>query len=558
MLFCADAAHAERYLAWDADIKVNPDTRLDVTEKIVIDFEDAERHGIFRHIPSVYRRHNNAYTTELNIQSVTNEFGVPQETSIGTFNGDVNIKIGNRKSKVSGIHTYVINYHAGRVVNWFNNRPEIYWNVTGNENPFPIDKATATLHLPPGVNPKDVSVHSFQGPLGSKTHAVSKTKGNDLYYEAKNLKPSEGLTIVALLPAGVLTPPGIVQEVMWWIVDWWPAIVLPSALFAWICSIWMARGRDPGNVQIAGVEWNPPKDLTPAEVGTLVDENCDTQDIVSTLVDLAVRGYLRIEELSPAGFIFSAKDYMFSSLKARSEWVQLKDHEQRFLEALFTSGDKVTLKDLKFKFYRHLPKIRDSIYGELTDQQYFVSNPDGVRRFYWRFAILLTLVGALIFMKGYSQSWGIGITVCGIILFAFGNAMPARTKKGVDSCREAVGFRRFVQKAEKERIKVLAKEDPTIFGRLLPFAMVLGAADDWAYNFRDLLTEEQDWYVPLNRSSQFSSRALVNDLGDGMRSWGSAFESTPSSSGSGAGGGFSGSSGGFSGGGFGGGGSGSW
>src|SRR5581483_9489600 len=110
---------------------------------------------------------------------------------------------------------------------------------------------------------------------------------------------------------------------------------------------WLTRGRDPGNVNIAAVEWNPPKDLTPAEVGTLVDEMCDTQDIVSTLVDLAVRGYVRIEELPPKGFVFSAKDYKFTSLKERSEWPKLKGHEVRFLEGFFSNGDEVTLQDLK-------------------------------------------------------------------------------------------------------------------------------------------------------------------------------------------------------------------
>jgi len=36
--------------------------------------------------------------------------------------------------------------------------------------------------------------------------------------------------------------------------------------------------------------------MTPAEAGTLVDDDAAMRDITATVVDLAVRGYLTIEE----------------------------------------------------------------------------------------------------------------------------------------------------------------------------------------------------------------------------------------------------------------------
>ena len=92
---------------------------------------------------------------------------------------------------------------------------------------------------------------------------------------------------------------------------------------------------------------------------------------------------------------------------------------------------------------------------------------------------------------------------------------------------------------------------------MLPYAMVLGAADEWAHAFEGLLTEPPDWYTPYGYGSNynFSSRVFVNDLGNGMHTMQSTFASTPSSS---AGSGGSGFDGGSSGGGFGGGGGGSW
>ena len=54
--------------------------------------------------------------------------------------------------------------------------------------------------------------------------------------------------------------------------------------------------------------------------------------------------------------------------------------------------------------------------------------------------------------------------------------MSARTRKGVQAKLKSLGFKRFVTMAEKDSIAKLAADDPTIFGRLLPYALVLGAA----------------------------------------------------------------------------------
>ena len=60
---------------------------------------------------------------------------------------------------------------------------------------------------------------------------------------------------------------------------------------------WYFRGRDlPGRGAIV-VNYEPPDGLGPAEVGTLVDERVDLRDISAVIIDLAVRGYLKIEEV---------------------------------------------------------------------------------------------------------------------------------------------------------------------------------------------------------------------------------------------------------------------
>jgi uncharacterized membrane protein YgcG len=406
------------------------------------------------------------------------------------------------------------------------------------------------------------------GPYGSETPGrVQKKKDHILFYTS-NLGPSDGLTIVAGLPAGSVTQPSTLQTLAWFMADWWPLFLFPGLALAIVGTQYFRSGRDVEGGKAIAVEWNPPKNLTPAEVGTLVDEHCDMEDIVSTLIDLAARGYLTIQEQQSTKFLFfSDKDYTFTRNPQPNDPSEspLLPHEQKFLQGLFGStstygSEQVTLSSLKERFYSHLPGIRDGIYESLTKKQIFARNPEKVRSRYQGAGILLLIAGFFGGIFGMEMGlipYGIGLALAGVILLLSARAMPAKTAAGSQALRECLGFQRFVRLAEKDRLAVLAKDDPTIFGRLLPYAMVLGVADQWADAFKDLLTQPPDWYVPYGYGPgyHFSSHNFVRDLGGGMNTMGSTFSSTPPSKGGSGGSGFSG---GGSGGGFGGGGGGSW
>ena len=105
------------------------------------------------------------------------------------------------------------------------------------------------------------------------------------------------------------------------------------------------------------VEYEPPDDLSPAEVGSLLDERIDTPDIVSTAIDLAVRGYMTIREEETTRLLFlTDKDYRFEKRKPADD--ALKAHERAFYGGLFASGDSVLLSSLKNNFYSSISWIR--------------------------------------------------------------------------------------------------------------------------------------------------------------------------------------------------------
>jgi uncharacterized membrane protein len=344
-------------------------------------------------------------------------------------------------------------------------------------------------------------------------------------------------------------------------------------LYVW----WSYYGRDEKPVSAIGVEWTPPPGLTPAEVGTLIDESCDTPDVVSTLVDLAARGYLKIKTLTRTDyFLLNKKDYEFTKTAPATEPVALKEHERIFLAGIFTTtGDVVKLSDLKGYFGPLVPRIRSAIWSELADGKMFARDPDSDRSMFRSLAFLLGIGGVLLIILGGNghRADGFGVIISALITGLSAGAMPARTAAGSQALARCKAFQRFVQTAEKQRIALLAKDDPTVFGRLLPYAMVLGAADKWAEAFKDLMIQPPDWYdnSAVYGNQPFSSVIFIDDLGDSLHSITSGFTAmpvvTPSGGdgwggggfGGGAGGGFSGfDGGGFSGGGFGGGGGSSW
>ena len=212
----------------------------------------------------------------------------------------------------------------------------------------------------------------------------------------------------------------------------------------------------------------------------------------------------------------------------------------------------------------------------------FVRDPEKVRRFYRgiaRAAAVVPLFGGIFFLNNARvRSWlppepGVFFLFAGVCLVLtllairlFANAMPAKTAKGARLARYCLGFQEFVTRVEKDRLERMAKEDPTLFERVLPYAVVLRCADEWAERFEGLLTEPPAWFRSASLApGRFDSRSLVSGLGRSMHSMGSTLTSEPRPSGTfggvsfGAGrrsSGFGG--GGGSGGGFGGGGGGSW
>jgi uncharacterized membrane protein len=191
----------------------------------------------------------------------------------------------------------------------------------------------------------------------------------------------------------------------------------------------------------------------------------------------------------------------------------------------------------------------------LVQRGHYRRRPDQVKGFFVAVGIGVSVLGVFgsvasagspVFL-GHPMALMAGFIGAGIVVFAFGLVMPARTVRGARAREAALGFKEFLAKVEEPRYRVLIKS-PADFERYLPYAMAFRVEEQWARAFEDLYREPPDWYVGSNPAHGFRASDFTSSLSSLNTQASSTFSSSPS--GSGGGGSSGGGSGGGGGGGF--------
>ncbi len=562
LLFLASSLSARdlRILKFDSNIDVLADSSVDVTENITFVFTGGPWHGVYRMIPIEYAGPRGLnYSLFLDVKGITDENGNKLKYQTSRERQYLKLKIYVPDADNS-TRTVSIRYAVSDAIRFFDDHDEFFWNITGDEWPMSIAEASAHITLPNGTS--DIRTNVFTGAYRSVGHnAAAEISGTGVdVHTTTALAMHEGLTVAVAFDKGSVSEPTFLTRLGRILRSNWPlgipVIVLPIMFWRW----W-TRGRDP-RLRPISAQYAPPDKLTPGEVGTLVDNSVDMRDITASIVDLAVRGYLTIEEQTTDHLLglTHSKDYIFHLKKPQADWASLKPHEQDLLGGLFTNGqagDTVALAELHNRFYRSIAGIRNEIFGSLVTHGYYVRRPDSVRATYVGVAIV---VGFLVFAAGsfFARNYGmapgpfiLAAILTAAVIFAFAWFMPARTQSGAEALEKILGFEDFLNHVEADRFNRMIKT-PEMFEKFLPFAMALGVEKNWSKAFQNIYTQPPQWYQGGSYGPGFYPYLLANNLNAMSVQTGSALSSAPRSSG---GSGFSGG-GGYSGGGFGGGGGG--
>jgi uncharacterized membrane protein YgcG len=570
-----------------AEIHVKRSGEIDVTETLQVRFEGSYN-GIFRTIPVQYVTPRGfTYKLRMSVTSVEDGAGrgLDFETSRERHYRKIKIWVPGASDAV---RTVVIRYTVENGLRFFEEDDqawdELYWNITGDEWPVTIERASARIRLPAQVS--GVRARGFTGGYRSTEESVE-VRISDFLVDLRSTRPlgmHEGLTVAVAWDSFIAAPLApeaddagpaaaageylirratLFERITSFFLANWP-LLLPVFVFFAMRHVWRKHGKDPDRQAIVP-RYEPPEGLTPSEVGVLVDNRPDLRDVTAILVDLAVRGYLVIEETEVEKLLGLIKEdeYILELRRGSSDWDELRSHERKLLRAVFGSaaaGARVPMSELENEFYKDLPKIKDRIFGELMKKRYYRRRPDHVLAIW----IVVALVAGFVLVgMGLAASAALGLAPLTVILagvlsagivFGFGIFMPARTIAGTRALEQILGFEEFLERVESDRFKRMIT-GPEMFERFLPYAMALGVEKKWAAAFSDIYREPPEWYRGAGYRS-FHPTLFVNDIAGMTSHAATAMTTAPRSSG---GSGFSGGGGGgFSGGGFGGGGGGAF
>jgi len=558
-LFIASASFGQDFTinAFDVFIAVNQDSSFTVKETLTVEFH-RQRHGIYRDIPYTYiDSTGGTLKTPTDILSVTDGSNSNIKYSVIKQGNIIRVRIGDAKKYVSGIQKYEIFYRVNNAILFFDDHDELYWNVTGNEWNAAIKKARCMVSLA-GTRTREHWASCYTGRQGSRESACRNIPGDNSieFITQRPLQAGEGFTVAYGWDKGIVSPPSSFRKFLWFInlqQNW--VFILPVLVLVSMMTLWIRAGRDQRAREAVTVMYGPPEynglPLSPAEAGTMMDETLDQKDITATIVGLAVKGYIKIEETKEEGLIFDRKDYYLKKVKEPDD--ALSPFERKLMTDILGGMPGRMVSELKNQFYKNLPSLKTMLYSELVKKRYFSSSPEKVRLAYIGGGFGAGIAMALfLFLIGNSFSIVIGILTA-IIVLSFSKFMPAKTREGSAVQMHILGFQEFMGRAEKDQLERM--KDQNLFSKFFPYALALGVADNWAKAFEGIYQEPPDWYVSPGGMRTFNPVGFNHSLNSVMSDMSSAMYSAPR--GSGAGGGGS-SGGGSSGGGFGGGGGGSW
>ena len=558
--FTVQSFDADYYLSRNSGHR----SQMEVVEKITVRFLPmGENHGILRSIPNTY----NGHTVHFAVLSVKDDKQHNLTYTTYGSNGNTVVRIGDANKLVGGIQTYVIDYQIQDVTQQFKDHDEIYWDTNGTDWGVTFEALTARLHLDADLAKRFNSSHTcYEGVQGANhsciTSVVKKDNETVITFQASRfLYAGENVTFVTGFQPHTFAgyQPTKWERIFPWLLGAWFALggVFLIYVLAMMVKAWQRFGRSPAGKGTIVPEYVPPTDLSVLTASAILKHK--GSDVTAQIIDLAVRGYIKIYETATKGSWFTNKRSY--ELELTHKLTGLKNEEKRLLGIIFGDkpkvGQRITLEGLKSKLYKDTQQLEKEV---ATDAQLngFVADRAANRKHYYELGTGVLVVGIIILNPG--------VFLAGVTILLFAANFHPLTEKGVDRRDYLRGLEMYMQLAEAERIRYLQSPQGAVktkvdtknkkrlvqlYERLLPYAIVFGIEREWAKEFALLYKQPPEWYD--GSWTAFNAGVFVASLSSFSVASNMTFAPPSSSSASG----FS-AGGGFSGGGGGGGGGGSW
>ncbi len=586
-LFIINYASAENFVinSYKVNMNITENRTAEISERINV-FFTRESHGIYRSIPIKNTITRNDGTKNIEFARIT-DINASQLHSKSITKNKLILKMGNPNYYANPNSTYDIKYKYNMGNDNVKDADEFYFNIIGTEWDTTISKVYFSITLPKEFDASKVGFSvGRNGAIGYNPETLKfNISGNTITgYTTTKLNPNEGITVRIELPENYFVKTMGIKEFI---------ALLSLILTAISVILWAMFGKDSPVTPI--VNFDIPEGKNSAEIEVEYSGISTNKGITSLIFYLASKGYLEIED-----------DGIQYRIKKLKPYDGDKANERALMDALFYKGDEISQRQLERssafsnycqKIQKSLNKIRNflfekescsfekltimivSIIGLIAIMLYTLSDYSfnliiGEMGFLIIFPILAVFVMTALIRQGnvfFAFIWGLpfgGIplimllaeapninsnypmfileVVCLVVSVICLINMPKRNNQGRMLLGQILGLKKYLEVVEKPRLIAQINENPNYVSEILPFAYVLGAADNLIDCIEDNAAYQPSWYHGNFNKGSFHSFS---------RSLESA-SSPPSSSGHHGGSGHSG--GGHSGGGHGGGGGGSW
>lgn len=314
-----------------------------------------------------------------------------------------------------------------------------------------------------------------------------------------------------------------------------PAELIPALalLVLGALGLWLAHRRTGSDASISGdpvriaefapvgegtSEFKVLADVRPGQVGTVADERVDPIDVTATIIDLAVRGHLLIEEL-PRRSEFAGTDWRFRRLPADRS--ALYPYEVRVLDAVAPEdGREVLVSRIGTTITEHVPQVQSDLYDDMVTNGWYERRPDATRNTWGQAAIVALILavvatGVLVALTTFGLV-GLALLALALGLLFVAQEMPSRTAKGsavlagLNALRTELTSRPTDEMPRGKELHELSE--------VLAYAVVLGGSDRWLQALADADRDDQPDSTDLGWYHGPDTWHL-HDLPDSMRNF---------------------------------------
>ena len=489
-LFVAFPASAQsKSVIWnrfDVDITVNRDGTFDVVEKQKIHFTG----GPFTYGYRDLAKKNTEAITDIQVGDEGSVYVQSRSGQPGSFyvedRGDSLYIKWFFAETTNAARTFYIGYKVHGGLRYYDEGDQLWWQAVYADRPAAVEASEVIVKVPAPAVIENMEAYYTTADM----QLLDKQTARFVAKEA--IPPGKPLEVRVQFTHGVVAGSAPVWQASadkqqissrWRTVANVFFLLLAFMLFVLapvgVYLIWYFWGRDP-RPQIAPTYLpEPPSQLPAGIAGVLIDEKADTRDVLATIVDLARRGYLHIQELEDEdGSGYSARDFLYTKLKDPDD--NLLPYEAYLLEKLFAGRKERKLSELKDNFYIYNDEIKKQLYEEVTSAGYFISNPKTTRRKWLLAGMGVLMLGGVFLCLGFPLlSWitdmgallAFGPGLFGIGLLAISYFMPKKTQMGADEAAKWKAFRTYLKDIDQYTDLEKATE---LFERYLPYAIAFG------------------------------------------------------------------------------------